>query len=181
MLKSMPKGRNEFNFTLTKQFFVNMESAEVRDSDIAVDLIVDNKGEYYDFDFKVNGTLTIVCDRCLDDLEIPVDTEYHIVVKYGEEYNDASDEVLEIPQNENSLNVAYMLYDTVMLAIPIKHVHPTGKCNRAMSQILRQHRAEDIEDGELLEGEGVYDEGGESAADIDPRWEQLRKLTENNN
>ena len=68
-----------------------------------------------------------------------------------------------------------------MLAIPIKHVHPAGKCNRAMSQILRQHRAEDIEDGELLEGEDVYGEGGESATDIDPRWEQLRKLTENNN
>jgi hypothetical protein len=34
-----------------------------------------------------------------------------------------------------------MIYDTVMLTIPIKHVHPLGKCNRAMSNLLKKHRA----------------------------------------
>ena len=81
----MPKGLNNFEFALTKQFFANMENSEVRDADLAVNLRVDNAGEYYDFDFKVSGTLTIICDRCLDDLVIPVDTDYHLVVKYGEE------------------------------------------------------------------------------------------------
>lgn len=178
----MPKGLNEFDFTLTKQFFVNMENTEVRDADLSVKLQVDNHGAYYDFDFKVNGTLTIECDRCLDDLVIPVDAGYQITVKYGEEYNDASDDVLEIPENENYLNVAYMLYDTVMLAIPIKHVHPAGKCNKAMSQLLRQHRASEAGDDELFDDPEAYsgDMTDEPAA-TDPRWEQLRKLTENNN
>ena len=53
MLKSMPKGLNNFEFALTKQFFANMENSEVRDADLAVNLQVDNAGEYYDFDFKI--------------------------------------------------------------------------------------------------------------------------------
>ena len=180
MLKSMPKGLNNFEFALTKQFFANMENSEVRDADLAVNLRVDNAGEYYDFDFKVSGTLTIICDRCLDDLVIPVETDYHLVVKYGEEYNDESDEVLEIPESDSYINVAYMLYDTAMLAIPIKHVHPAGKCNKVMSQILRQHRVDDDEG--LIEGlEDFGDEMADSQAAIDPRWEQLRNFNENNN
>ena len=177
----MPKGLNNFEFALTKQFFANMENSEVRDADLAVNLRVDNAGEYYDFDFKVSGTLTIICDRCLDDLVIPVDTDYHLVVKYGEEYNDESDEVLEIPESDSFINVAYMLYDTAMLAIPIKHVHPAGKCNRAMSQILRQHRAAEEGEDEMSDVEMIGDDMGDDSGAIDPRWEQLRNLKDNNN
>ena len=73
-----------------------------------------------------------------------------------------------------------MLYDTAMLAIPIKHVHPAGKCNKAMSQILRQHQVDD-EEG-LIEGlEDYGDEVQDSPVAIDPRWEQLRNFNENNN
>ena len=97
----MPKGLNDYEFSLTKQFFVNMEADDVRDAEIVVRLQVNNTGAYYDLDFKVSGTLTTVCDRCLDDLVLPIETGYHIVVKYGEEYYDASDDVVEIPEKES--------------------------------------------------------------------------------
>ena len=66
---------------------------------------------------------------------------YHISVRYGDEYNDESDDLLVIPEADNYLNTAYMIYDTVVLSIPIKHVHPMGKCNRQMSAMLKKHRA----------------------------------------
>lgn len=172
-LKSLPRGVNEFDFSLGKQFFVDMECAEVRDADIKAKLVIDNRGAFYDFTFKVGGELTIVCDRCLDDMKIPIDEEYKLVVKYGEEYDDSSDEILVIPESENSLNVANMLYDTIMLAIPIQHFHPEGECNGEMIRILGEHRAQEESGGE---------DGGETGLSAkDPRWEALRGLTENNN
>lgn len=184
MLKSIPKGINTFEYRIGKQFFVNMENTEVRDADLQVTLTVNYNGTFYDFDFKVNGTVTLLCDRCLDDLVIPIETGYHTVVKYGESYDDSSDEMLVIPESDNSLNVAYMLFDTVMLAIPIKHVHPLGKCNKAMSALLKKHRArqEDDEDSEL-EDEliGEMDQMDSSDTPTDPRWDELKKLNDNNN
>lgn len=184
MLKSMPKGINTFEYRIGKQFFVNMENAEVRDADLQVTLKVNYNGVFYDFDFKVDGTVTILCDRCLDDLVIPIEATYHTVVKYGESYDDSSDEMLVIPESDNSLNVAYMLFDTVMLAIPIKHVHPLGKCNKAMSALLKKHRSrqEDDEDAEL-EDEliGEMDQMDSSDTPTDPRWDELKKLNDNNN
>ncbi|MBO4943331.1 MAG: DUF177 domain-containing protein [Muribaculaceae bacterium] len=183
-LKSLGAGTHEFEYRLDKSFFANMESSDVHDADLAVTLTVKYNGDFYDLDFHIVGEVVLICDSCLDDLHFPIDTAYHIVVKYGDDYNDDSDEVLEIPGSDNYLNVAYMIYDTVELAIPIKHVHPIGKCNRQMSQLLKKHRAtandEDAElENELIdEMDSMPESDGESAGD--PRWNALRKLSGDN-
>ena len=185
MLKSMPKGVNEFVYKLGKQFFVNMENNDVRDANLTVDLAVNNTGDFYDLTFAVEGEVTVLCDRCLDDLVLPIETSYHVVVKYGENYNDSSDELLESPESDNYLNVAYMIYDTVMLAIPIKHVHPMGKCNRAMSALLKKHRSgANAGEDTALEDQLIDEIDSMDSADVetptDPRWDELKKLTDNN-
>ena len=107
----------------------------------------------------------------------------HMLDRYGDSYNDDSDDLLEIPESDNYLNVAYMLYDTVALAIPIKHVHPLGKCNRAMSAILKKHRAratgEDADlENDLIDEMDHMDDGGDSGQSAtDPRWDALRGLS----
>ena len=179
-LKSIPAGTQEFSYHLDKAFFVNMENADVRDADVDVHLTVTHKNDVYDLVFHLTGTVTVACDRCLDNLELPVDTTYQVAVKYGDDYRDDADGMIEIPESDNFLNVAYMIHDTAALAIPIKHVHPLGKCNRAMSTLLKKHRAHtpgdpdaELED-ELLDGIDDADTGEAQATD--PRWDALRGL-----
>ena len=179
-LKSIPAGTQEFSYHLDKAFFVNMENADVRDADVDVHLTVTHKNDVYDLVFHLTGTVTVACDRCLDNLELPVDTTYQVAVKYGDDYRDYADGMIEIPESDNFLNVAYMIHDTAALAIPIKHVHPLGKCNRAMSTLLKKHRAHtpgdpdaELED-ELLDGIDDADTGEAQATD--PRWDALRGL-----
>ncbi len=177
----MPEGTELFNYHLSEQFFANMESNDVRGASLDVKLTATHRGEAYDLTFAITGDVTLLCDRCLDDLVFPIEASYHIIVKYGDDYNDESDELLEIPESDNYLNVAYMIYDTVMLAIPIKHVHPLGKCNRAMSAILKKHRARPIDEDDDVDGEliDVVDEIGNNQP-TDPRWDALKKLNDNN-
>ena len=179
-LKSIPAGTQDFSYHLDKAFFVNMENADVRDADVDVHLTVTHKNDVYDLVFHLTGTVTVACDRCLDNLELPVDTTYQVAVKYGDDYRDDADGMIEIPESDNFLNVAYMIHDTAALAIPIKHVHPLGKCNRAMSTLLKKHRAHtpgdpdaELED-ELLDGIDDADTGEAQATD--PRWDALRGL-----
>lgn len=186
-LKSLPLGTHHVEFHLGKEFFVNMESADVHDADLAVDLAVVHRNDAYDMTFHITGTVTLICDRCLDSLEMPMDTLYHVTVEYGDDYNDESDDVLVIPESDNSLNVAYMIYDTVALAIPIKHVHPLGKCNRAMSAILKKHTTgpasgdDAIEETLIEEMDAMDDDAGvDAGTPTDPRWDELKKLTDNN-
>ena len=108
-----------------------------------------------------------------------------LISQYGDNYNDSTDELLEIPESDNYLNVAYMLYDTVMLAIPIKHVHPMGKCNRAMSALLKKHRSAVADDDDAAIEDQLIDEmdsmdSASTETVTDPRWDELKNLTDNN-
>lgn len=183
-LKSLPVGSHDFDYHLDKEFFQNMENSDIRDGNIDVHTTVVNKDQYYDLTFNIKGELTLLCDRCLDEMQLPVETQYHIIVKYGPDFNDDSDDLLEIPESDNFLNVAYMIYDTIVLEIPIKHVHPLGKCNRAMSSLLRKHRAPgSLDDDAELQEELLDDdllEESDSTASTDPRWDALKNLTDDN-
>ncbi len=189
-LKSLHPGVSTFEYHLGKEFFANMENPDIHDADINVALTVTLKGDIYELHFDITGTYTLLCDRCLDALVMPVETTFDIAVEYGDDYNDDSDTLLIIPASNPALNVAYMLHDTVALTIPIKHVHPLGKCNRAMSAVLKKHRATArLEPGEESDEdmmEELIDQidtmpaasaGKADDAPTDPRWDALKGLS----
>lgn len=178
-LKGMPEGVNEYSYHLGKDFFVNMENEEIHDADIDVKLTATRRGDSFSLAFHITGTMTLLCTRCLDDLIYPIDTDYHVSVEYGDEYRDESDDLLIIPDSDPTLNVAFMIYDTVVLSIPMKHVHPQGKCNRQMSALLRKHRGRhsDGEDAELEDE--LLDEIDDEPTQPDSRWDALRGLSSN--
>lgn len=180
----MARGTQQFEYTLDSEFFRNMESEDILRGNVKIDLSVNCKADYYELDFTLKGVIYIPCDRCLDEMEHEVDTTYHLCVKYGDSYNDENDELLIIPENDAYLNISYMVYDTVALTIPLKHVHPVGKCNKGMTQHLKLHATgradDDMEDFELDDEPGDNSDERNNNTQIDPRWEALRKLTENN-
>lgn len=148
-LASLPDGKFEQDFECGTEFFKNMEVPDIISGDVKVHLDLEKRNDAYDCTFHCKGVLQIPCDRCLDPLDHEVDTEYHVKVKYGEDYDDVSDDLLVIPESSLSLNVAYILKDTIVLTIPARHVHPLGKCNRAMMAALNKHssgRGEEDED-----------------------------------
>lgn len=184
-LASMPQGLQTFEFHLDKKFFEDMENPDIHDADLDVLLTIDHKADLYNMLFSITGTITLICDRCLDDLIQPVETTYEIAVKYGDDYNDDNDDLLIIPHSDATLNVAYMIHDTVALTIPIKHVHPLGKCNRQMSAMLKKHRTHipgdedaDLEDRLIDEIDSIADEtsADDNAPATDPRWDALKGL-----
>lgn len=168
ILGNLPDGDYHQDFVLDTAFFKNMENTDVVESDVKVHMQMKHRNGIFDCNFVLKGVIRIPCDRCLDPMDHAVDTTYHIAVKYGEEYDDSSDDVLVIPQTDMSLNVAYMLYDTVLLTIPMRHVHPAGKCNKAMLGALRMHRS-----AAAKSREEALDEMAQEGIDTDSLMEGL--------
>jgi uncharacterized metal-binding protein YceD (DUF177 family) len=138
----------------------------------------------YEMNFQIDGVVMVPCDRCLDDMEVPINTNNRLVVKFGNEYAEESDEVVIVPEEEGSINIAWFLYEFIALAIPMKHVHAPGKCNKAMTSKLKRHSARNVDDedeidnAELDEDMSLIDEVQSST---DPRWDGLKGLLENDN
>ena len=182
-ISSLPFGKQDFNYHLNGEFFNEIEASEVRSGSVDVALSVNHSREgIYELDFVCNGVITIPCDRCLDDMEHIVDTNYHLTVKMGELLDDSVDGVMIIPSSWRTLDLAPIVRDTVLLTIPMMHVHAPGECNAEMLGRLEEHAARQYDSDEDFETPPQDDDTPQDAdGDIDPRWAALKQLVENKN
>ena len=149
-------------FDLDKAFFEALDETEVESGSLHVSLSIRKASGFFELLFHTVGTVDITCDRCLDLMEQPIETDNRLVVKLGST-NSEEDDTVMVDENEGILDTSWYIYEFIALAIPIQHVHAPGKCNPAMTKALEE-----------LSADRSGDE--ESSQTIDPRWEALKKL-----
>lgn len=183
-LKDLSEGTHLFEYDLDRKFFDAIDGDEVRKGDVAVKLTVRRTSTAFEMSFDIKGVVKIPCTRCLDDMSQEVETSERLIVKFGLEYSEESDEIVIIPEDEGEINIAWFLYEFIALAIPIKHVHPPGECNRIVSSKFRKHRAVSSDDDDD-DNEGEADEEDfaeeEETQSNDPRWDALKGLNLDDN
>ena len=162
-LKSLIEETTTFDWDLDDHFFEMQEDAEVRSGALHVSGSIRKASGFYELLLTATGTVTISCDRCLDPMQQPIQADNRMVVKLGSS-SSYEDDVITVDEDEGILDTAWLIYETIALAIPIQHVHAPGKCNPAMTKALEE-----------LSADRSGDE--ESTQTIDPRWEKLRQLT----
>ena len=177
-LKNLSEGVHTFEYDLDRKFFDAIDGDEVRKGNVKVTVKVRKTSSTFEFNFDLKGIVQVPCTRCLDDMNLDVDTQSRLIVKFGKEYSEESDEIVIIPEEEGEINIAWFLYEFIALTIPIKHVHPAGECNRVVSSKLRKHRAVSTDDADDDDGEVPDDDFSdeEESQDNDPRWDALKGL-----
>ena len=183
-LRTLAPGVHTYEYELDRKFFEAIDGEEVKKGNVNVILNVRRTSSSFELNFDIEGVINVSCTRCLDDMKLDVDTESRLIVKFGSEYSEESDEIVIIPEVEGEINIAWFLYEFIALTIPIKHVHPRGECNRTVSSKFRKHRAvsaddeedeDDEDDSEDLNGEDTEPQEEDTQSN-DPRWDTLRGL-----
>ena len=179
-LKGMQSDSLKKEFVLDHSFFAKIDAPEVQRGKVTVTLLVKRTSHAFELDFQTEGMVWIPCDRCLDDMEQPISSTDKLFVKFGHEYAEEGDNLIVIPEEEGEINIAWFMYEFIALAIPMKHVHAPGKCNKAMSSKLSKHLRGSVED----EDEDFESNDVESLEEVetqtDPRWDELKKILDNN-
>lgn len=180
-LKSLSPGKHEFTFTLNDKFFKDIDGEEFKKGNINAKVTVKKLVGSFELVFEMDGIVKVPCDRCLDDVEIPVDYNGKLFVKFGKSYSEESEDVIIIPE-EDEINIAWFFYEFAVLSLPMKRVHPPGKCNKTVSGKLKKHAAGDPdEDSDDFEPDfnDISDVDFDISPDekeIDPRWGKLKDL-----
>jgi len=176
-----------FEYKLDNVFFSHIGSDDIQKGKLVVNLTVKKIPTMFEFNFHIEGTIVIPCDRCLDDMDFAVTTHNRLIVKLGKGYAEESDEIVVIPEEEGEINLAWFIYEFIVLTIPIKHVHPPGKCNKTMTSKLKKHlpKNSDDEDNDFDSAETdediIISDEEEDKDSTDPRWDALKGLIEDNN
>ena len=167
----------EYEYQLDNQFFADLDAPEVQKGLVNVSLKVRKTSGIYELCFHSEGKVIVTCDRCLDEMEQLIETDDKLKVKLGADFSEIDDIVI-VPEEDGYINVAWFIYEFIALSIPMKHVHAPGKCNKEMVNKLSKHlrTVKDEEDDDFEDMEEAEDEPRE----IDPRWNELKKILDNN-
>ena len=96
-LKNLTPGIHEFEYLLENKFFVDIDGDQVQKGKVKVYLTVKRSSMMFEMNFQIEGVVMVPCDRCLDDMEIPIDTHNRLVVKFGKEYAEESGRTAKYP------------------------------------------------------------------------------------
>lgn len=169
-LASLNNGIHHFKFLVDDAFFTLFPFSPVNNGDIEVHVTMNKQDHILLFDFSINGTINVPCDRCSEDFDLIISGTNKLLVKLGNEYREEDDEVIIIPKNESELDLSQYIYEFILLLVPMKIVHPDNEdgnpqCNPDLLEILKNYQPKDKSPDEQDE--------------TDPRWNKLKGFHDN--
>ena len=158
-------GKHQFDYQLDNTFFKHFDYDEFNDASIKVNIVLEKKTTMLELDFKHKGTVNVPCDVSGEEFDLPIKGKLKLLIKFGDEVNDENEELLILPHGEFEVNVAQYIYESIVVSMPFRRIH-TGIKDGSLSEVVDKLNS-------LAPGENKLEE---HKGDIDPRWENLKKL-----
>ena len=159
-------GKHQFDYQIDNTFFKNFDYDEFNDVSVKVDIVLEKKSTMLELDFKHKDTVNVLCDVSGEEFDLPIKGKLKLLVKFGDAFNDENEELLILPHGEFQVNVAQYIYESIILSVPLRRVHPRVK-DGSLSDVIEKLES-------LSPKENKKEE--QQNNDIDPRWENLKKL-----
>lgn len=132
---------HHFDFVIGKKFFEAIEYAELKNGNVNVAVDMNRQERMLIFDFYIEGTVEVSCDRCLELYDQPIKSHERLFVKFGEDFEEQSDDVVVISENKYEFDISTYLYEYIKLIVPMQCIHPEDEngnsaCNKEMLELL---------------------------------------------
>jgi len=142
-VSGLQDGLHQYDFTVDKDFLAAFPDTPVEEGNLRVHLDFQKRPAMFVLEFTVEGTVRAACDRCLENIDLPVSGEHRIVVKFSEEERAEEAEVIYVSPTLEELNVAPYVYEFVVLSLPIVKVYEceedeNAPCNEDMLSYLEE-------------------------------------------
>jgi len=159
-------GKHQFSFKISKDFLNDYPETEIKDLSFDVDALMEKTSRHLGFEFHIEGSANVQCDRCLDYFDIKLSFDKELYVVFGEETSDLTDidDRMVLSRKEDKLDLSKHFYDYINLQIPLQNIHPDNEkgessCNNEMLEEIEKHMGEES-----------------SSEEVDPRWDKLKNL-----
>jgi len=153
-------GKHSFTYSIEDTFFKEFQYDDFQSIHCKVDLEVIKKATLIEFHFNANGKATLLCDTSNEPFEQTFTNTLNLIVKFGDAFNDEDETILILPHSEYHVNVAQYIYETIILALPIKRTHPSLLDGTLQSDVLDKLKELQIKENKTT----------------DPRWDKLNEL-----
>lgn len=133
-LSDLKTGVYTYRWSASDTFFEEFENEQIRAAELAIEVQAQKAGSSVNLDIEINGTLTVPCDICLEDVEMPIAASNSLKVRFGQQPDGEVDEedgreLVWLPAGEPEIDLSQIIYDYSCLSLPIQCRHREGECN----------------------------------------------------
>lgn len=169
-------GFHDFEYEINDAFFEGFEYSIIHKGDVNVHLRLEKKETMFIAHYQADGFVTTTCDRCTDELKLPVKGEFQIIYKFGREISE-DENLIVLPEEAYQLDVSEAIYELITISLPAKKVHPKGECNEEMLELISKYSVGFDSDEE--EEEDEWEDEDEDWNDDDDDWEDEEEEEDN--
>ena len=158
----LKEGIHLFNYELGNKFFKNFDYYDFLDAKLFAELELEKQSTLLNLKFSFSGEIEVQCDVSMESFNLDLETEHAVVVKFKDDIISTDDKVIFMPAGSHSIDVSHLIYESIILAVPQKKVHPGIENGSLKSEI--------VEKLEALKPKKNFKEK------TDPRWDKLKDL-----
>ena len=158
----LKEGIHLFNYELGNKFFRNFDYYDFLDAKLFAELELEKQSTLLNLKFSFSGEIEVQCDVSMESFNLDLETEHAVVVKFKDDIISTDDKVIFMPAGSHSIDVSHLIYESIILAVPQKKVHPGIENGSLKSEI--------VEKLEALKPKKNFKEK------TDPRWDKLKDL-----
>ena len=144
-LDGLAPGRTPFSWHVGKAFFASFDNTDILDADLRADALVEKSGKDIFLDLEIEGTVTVSCDRCLAEVDLPVKASPRMVIRFRSDDEMEGDREVLVPEDLTAADLHQVIYDYVYMSLPLQRVHPEGACDPETVKYLSHDREESPE------------------------------------
>lgn len=166
----LKNGKQSFEYELNDKFFASIEDSLLEKGKLKATVVLDKSECLILSEFDIKGTVELICDRSLEPYDFEINDHQNLVFKFGDEFEEISEDVIVIPRDLPKLNLAQYIYEFIGLSIPMKKVHP-------------KYQEDESDEDDETETKLIYrsednkkDTKESNESEIDPRWNALKDL-----
>ena len=155
-------GDHKFEYKLDNNFFITHGYLDFNSCNINVKVQLIKKVTVLELNIIGDGITNINCTLSNESFDYIINSKMKVLVKFGEKYDDSNDELIILPHGSHTIDLDQLLYEMIVLSMPIRNVHPGIEDGSLKSDILNRLKDFDI--------------NKEKSSNFDPRWEKLKQL-----
>jgi len=123
----LKQGRHDFSFSINNKFFKSFGYNDFNNAKLTANVDLIKKASLLELNFIISGKVNLFCDISIESFDMQINTNSNFIVKFGNSSENVSDEIIFLPNGSHEIDVTKHIYETIILSLPIKKIHPKVK------------------------------------------------------
>lgn len=110
---------HNFEFQVNDKFFDFFEYSEIKKGLIDINVEIQKQYKIIYLKLFFTGRISTICDRCLENIDLPIDNNFNLIIKQGDKNTETTEDVIIISEAIQKIYLSQYIYEFIHLCLPL--------------------------------------------------------------